>query len=66
MEVEDMDVDVNEILQLECNEWEVRQVGRGLWNAEQQYFRTVGKSILKGNWQQIGKENQERAMYTYQ
>ena len=37
-----------------------------LWSVGQQYFRTVEQSILKGNWQQIGKENQERAMYTHQ
>lgn len=57
MEVEDMDVD--EILQLECNEWEVRQVGRGLWSADQQYFRTVEESFLKGNWQQKGKRTKK-------
>lgn len=37
----------------------VRGPGRGTWCGEQQYFRTVGESILKGDWEGMDKEARE-------
>lgn len=32
---------------------------RGPWSGEQQYFRIVGESVLKGDWEGMGKEARE-------
>lgn len=53
------DIGRDEIVQLECKEWEVRRPEWGLWKGEQQYVRTVGESILKEDWEGMDEEARE-------
>lgn len=58
MVVEDMGMD--EIVHLEYKAWGLRVPGkRGPWSGEQQYFRIVGQSVLKGDWEGIDKKARE-------